>query len=86
MPKSQLFWNGTLIRLATGFCSFSAENSSHSLIIDQWRFRKSIQYLDDERLRVKDISDMLGYANASNFERAFRRWTKTTPRRFREDE
>ena len=30
MPKSQLFWNGTLMRFATGFCSFLARSASLS--------------------------------------------------------
>src|ERR1019366_5327678 len=31
MPKSQLFWMGTLTRLAMGFCSFLASSASAAL-------------------------------------------------------
>ena len=60
------------------------EGSSFSELIDRWRFQKSVHYLGDGQFKIKDISELLGYANVSNFERAFRRWTNTSPRRFRE--
>lgn len=62
----------------------SEEGGSLSDLIDRWRFEKSIHYLVHTQLKINDVSELLGYANASNFERAFRRWTQTTPRKFRE--
>lgn len=60
------------------------EGTSVSGVIDQWRFKKTIQLMRNPRLRIKDISEQLGYANVPNFERAFRRWTNTTPNRYRD--
>lgn len=59
------------------------EGTTLSGVVDQWRFKKTIQLLQDPKQRVKDISQQLGYSNVPNFERAFRRWTKTTPSRYR---
>ena len=62
----------------------SDEGISLSEVIDRWRFGKSIQYLDNDQMKIREISERLGYSNASNFERAFRRWTGTSPRKFRD--
>ena len=60
------------------------EDSSYFEVIDQWRFKKALKLLADPKLKVKDVSEQLFYANVPNFERAFRRWTKTSPNRYRE--
>jgi AraC-like DNA-binding protein len=60
----------------------SDEGTSLSAIIDNWRFRSALKLLS-ESAKVKDIASLLGYANTSNFERAFRRWTGVTPLLFR---
>ena len=61
------------------------EETTFSTIIDQWRFKRAIELLTDPKVRVKDIYRKVGYSDVSNFERAFRRWTNTTPGRFREN-
>lgn len=60
------------------------EGTTISDVVDQWRFKKTIQLLDDSKLRIKDISEQLGYSNVPNFVRAFRRWTNTTPNSYRD--
>lgn len=59
------------------------EGTAYSAIVDQWRFKTALEMLENPTTRVKEISSALRYANVPNFERAFRRWTRTTPRRFR---
>ncbi len=61
------------------------EGTSFSAIVDRWRFRKAIELLADPRVLVKDIFNHLGYSDVSNFERAFRRWTNTTPGKYRDN-
>jgi AraC-like DNA-binding protein len=39
--------------------------------------------LMDSTMEVSQIAAILGYANASAFTRAFRRWSGTTPARWR---
>ena len=43
----------------------------------------SLELLTDTQLPVQDVSDRLGYANASSFTRAFRRWTGIGPAEWR---
>lgn len=47
------------------------------------RRRLAEEYLLDARLRLAEIADLLGYAEQSAFQRAFRRWTGTTPAAWR---
>lgn len=64
--------------------NLAEEDASLSGVIEQWRFKKAIQLLDNPEIKVKDISEQLGYANAPNFVRAFRRWTGISPNGYRE--
>jgi len=60
------------------------EGTTFSTIIDQWRFKKAVELLADPKVLVKDIYRKVGYSDVSNFERAFRRWTHTTPGKYRD--
>ena len=60
------------------------EGSSVSEVINNWRFKTAIQLLEKPGMQIKDISQRLGYSNVPNFQRAFRRWTNTTPNRYRD--
>lgn len=62
-----------------------AMDTTFSEVVDNWRFKSCITLLEDERLRVSDIAERLGYANISNFERAFKRWTNQTPGSYRDN-
>lgn len=64
--------------------NLAEEGTSISEVIDQWRFKKALKLLDDPNMRIKDISEQLGYAVVSNFDRTFRRWTNTTPNSYRD--
>jgi len=61
------------------------EGRTVSDIVDQWRFKKTLEMLEVQHLNFKEISQFLGYNDVSNFNRAFRRWTNTTPSSYRED-
>ena len=63
----------------------SAEGTSYSEVIDQWRFKKSLSLLADSNNAINEISQMLHYSNTPNFIRAFTRWTGVTPMRYREN-
>jgi AraC-like DNA-binding protein len=60
------------------------EDTSYFNILDNWRFKKAIQLLKNPGMKIKDLSSMLGYANSSNFERAFLRWTSVTPLKYKQ--
>jgi len=48
-------------------------------LLDEGRFEIARQLLRDSAMEVRQIADMLDYADASAFTRAFRRWSGTTP-------
>jgi AraC-like DNA-binding protein len=52
-------------------------------LVDEGRFEIARQMLEGSSQEVSRIADMLGYADASAFTRAFRRWSGTTPARWR---
>jgi AraC-like DNA-binding protein len=56
----------------------AAESTSYRDIIEQARKRAALRYLAQER-PIEQIAFSLGYASAQSFQRAFRRWTGTTP-------
>lgn len=60
------------------------QGTTFSEIVDRWRFKSSLGLLERDSLRIGEIAEMLGYGNASNFERAFKRWTGQPPGVYRD--
>ncbi len=52
-------------------------------LLDEGRFEIARQMLAGSAMEVLQIAELLGYADASAFTRAFRRWAGTTPARWR---
>jgi len=52
-------------------------------LVDEGRFAIARQMLEDSAMPVSQIAALLDYADASAFTRAFRRWSGTTPARWR---
>lgn len=63
----------------------SEEGASFSAVVEQWRFKTALKGLADPRISVREIGQNLRYGQSSDFIRAFRRWTGTTPQRYRDD-
>jgi AraC-like DNA-binding protein len=63
-----------------------AANTSFRDLHEQYRQAQAAKLLENSDLSPKQIAHRLGYANTSSFIRAFRRWNRTTPARFREDQ
>ena len=59
------------------------EGITYSEIIDQWRMSEAFKYLEEPSKSNKEISELLKYSNHQAFERAFQRWTNTTPASYR---
>lgn len=53
-------------------------------VVENWRFKSTLTLLADDQLRINEIAERLGYANISNFDRAFKRWTGQSPRNYRD--
>jgi len=62
----------------------SASNTSLKQLKDEIRFEIALQLLEDSDMDIVEIALVLGYSNASAFTRAFRRWSATTPAKWRE--
>jgi AraC-like DNA-binding protein len=60
-----------------------SENCSYKKILDDTRKDLALRYLEDSNRQIIEISYLLGFSEQSNFSRAFKRWTGTTPNRHR---
>jgi AraC-like DNA-binding protein len=58
--------------------------TSYRQIVDDLRRDLAIKYLRDTGMTVEDVAFALGFDDAANFRRAFRRWTSATPQTFRQ--
>jgi AraC-like DNA-binding protein len=52
-------------------------------LVEDTRRRFSVQYLDDHSNTLTDVAFLLGYSEVSAFNRAFKRWTGSTPSDYR---
>ncbi len=59
------------------------EGTVYSELLDGCRKKLSIQLILDNQHQLSEVSSMLGFSDQSNFTRAFRRWTGTTPLQYR---
>lgn len=60
-----------------------AEGTSFTQILDDVRCNLASEYLRSTSLSIEDISELVGFSEAANFRHAFRRWTGSTPARYR---
>jgi AraC-like DNA-binding protein len=60
-----------------------ARGTTYQRILDDVRFELACELLAEGTLSVAEISSRLGYAETSAFSRAFRRWSGTSPARWR---
>lgn len=61
----------------------SDEGETFTRIFDQIRCDLATKYLSQSNFTVADVSDLLGFDDATNFRRSFRRWTGKAPSAFR---
>jgi len=58
-----------------------SEATSYQKVLDSYRQEKAEAWLSDNQKSIKQVSDLLGFANQSAFTRAFKRWTGYTPKK-----
>lgn len=56
---------------------------TYSELVNEVRFEAACRLLDDPQARIADVAAALGFADPSNFSRAFVRWTGEQPREYR---
>jgi AraC-like DNA-binding protein len=55
------------------------EGNRFQQLLDQVRYRLAGEYLQGTNLPVAEIACLLGFSDAANFRRSFKRWSGTTP-------
>lgn len=63
----------------------AAEGSSFSVLADEVRYRYATSLLSRTDFNLEYIADELGYSDAANFSRAFKRWSGRSPSLWRKD-
>jgi len=63
-----------------------AEEASFQNLVDQVRLERAGELLQQTAMNLSQIADALGYADAANFTRAFKRWTGQSPSQYRNQE
>jgi len=61
----------------------AAEGTTFQAILDQVRCRIATDYLTTTHLSTQEIAELLGFSEATNFRRAFLRWTRRSPTSYR---
>ena len=61
----------------------SEEDANFQDLLDEVREQLAVQYLKTTSLKVSEIAHRLGYEHASNFARAFKKWTGRSPGSYR---
>ena len=52
-------------------------------VLDEIRLELATDYLRNTKFTIEDISQLLGFSDASNFRQAFKKWTGIPPGSFR---
>ncbi|MEH6549829.1 MAG: AraC family transcriptional regulator ligand-binding domain-containing protein [Pseudomonadales bacterium] len=60
------------------------EGSSYQQLKDEVRCALAIEYLLNNKMKIADIAEILGFTEPSSFVRSFRAWTGATPKMYRE--
>jgi AraC-like DNA-binding protein len=59
------------------------EGTTFQAILDEVRCRVATDYLTSTHLSTQEIAELLGFSEATNFRRAFLRWTRRSPTSYR---
>jgi AraC-like DNA-binding protein len=59
------------------------EGQSYTAIANEASANVAKRLLADEHLTIQEAASAMGFCDATSFHRAFKRWTGTTPTKFR---
>jgi AraC-like DNA-binding protein len=59
------------------------QGTTYSALVEEYRRERSLLLLRSEGLSIEDVARRVGYSEAANFTRAFRRWTGVAPKVYR---
>lgn len=61
----------------------SRENTNFQQVLDSTRQSLAASYIEQSSFSITEIAFLLGFSDAANFTRAFKRWTGKPPLEFR---
>ncbi len=61
----------------------SEEGTTYSILLNNFQKKLAIKLMSKNELPLSKVSTLLGFSCQSNFTRAFKRWTGTTPKKYR---
>lgn len=61
-----------------------SEGTSHQRLLDELRYQRAERYLRVPDLSINEVAFMLGYADTSALNKAFKRWTGASPTQYRQ--
>ncbi len=59
------------------------QGTSYKEILEQTRKKLTMEYMQQSHLSISEIGYLVGFSSVGNFNRAFKRWTDTTPSEYR---
>ena len=59
------------------------EGTSYTKLLDDCRQKMAYKFIRDENISLAQLTTILGFAEQTNFTRAFKRWSGTTPHQYR---
>ena len=71
------------VSVRTMYRRLADEGVSYQSLLDKLRSSVALEYLRNTQLSIEEIAIQCGYQDVSNFRKAFRRWTGTTPSSYR---
>ena len=88
LPSSRVSQEQIARRLGTSVSTLQrqlrAEGVRYRDLFDETRKELALRYIEDSRYSLAEIAFLLGFADQSTLTRAFRRWTGSSPGRYRE--
>ncbi len=62
------------------------EETSYQRLKDEVRCEIAVEYLREDKMKINDISEILGFTEPSSFVRSFRGWMGMTPKAYRDSQ
>ncbi|MFT4652865.1 MAG: AraC-like DNA-binding protein [Patiriisocius sp.] len=78
-PTSKLVANQLHMSESTLQRRLAKEGYKFQQLLDQVRNKLAHEYLTGTQLTINEIAALLGFSDAANFRRSFKRWSKLTP-------
>jgi AraC-like DNA-binding protein len=83
LPSAQLTARAFNMSVSTLKNRLSAEQTNYQKVCDDVRYEHCKHLIEKGSIAIKEVAFELGFANASAFNRAFRRWTGKSPSEFK---